>query len=66
MCVDDAGSQQSSVAPVLLLHTQGSPLDMTILVGTSPFPITVPHEVILHSPCLKLKCWGLRTGMCLA
>lgn len=41
------------VAPVLLLHTLGSPLDMTIPVETSPFPITVPHVVILYPPCFK-------------
>lgn len=40
---------------VFLLHTPSSALDEAILVGTSTFPITVPHNVILCSLCFITK-----------
>lgn len=53
------------LVPVLLHHMLGPPLDVTILVGTLPFPVTVPHKVILYSSCFITKVLEAQ-GMCLA
>lgn len=47
---------------VFLLHTPSSALDEAILVGTSPFPVTVPHKVILCSLCFLTKVLEAQKG----
>lgn len=47
---------------VSLLHTPSSASDEAILVGTFPFPITVPHKVILCSLCFITKVLEAQKG----